>query len=130
MAVATNGRKKEAQAARLRTHLTRLPLSSVLRREGAARRDPCGVDLPLLLLAAAAPGRGGRDGVVGVKGSGFAVMLDLPLSVLEPVMELKRELSSARGIVGEAASRAGTKKPSTVYRLMGGCHSTSRALAM
>jgi hypothetical protein len=39
------------------------------------------------------------DGVVGVKGNGFTVMLDFPLSVLEPVMELKREVSSVRGIV-------------------------------
>jgi hypothetical protein len=37
--------------------------------------------------------------VVGVKGKGLTVMLDLALSVLEPVMELKRELSSGRGIV-------------------------------
>jgi hypothetical protein len=32
--------------------------------------------------------------VVGVAGRGFTVMLDLALSVLEPVMELKREVSS------------------------------------
>jgi hypothetical protein len=48
--------------------------------------------------------------VVGVKGSGFTVTLDLALSVLEPVRELKREVSSARGIVTtcnlEAATRA------------------------
>lgn len=37
--------------------------------------------------------------MVGVKGSGFTVILDFPLSVLEPVMELKREVSSVWGIV-------------------------------
>jgi hypothetical protein len=36
---------------------------------------------------------------VGGKGSGFTVMLDLALSVLELVKELKRETSSDRGIV-------------------------------
>jgi hypothetical protein len=53
------------------------------------------------------------EGVVGVKGRGLTVMLDLPLSVLEPVMELKRAVSSARGIVTacKAATRAVTKGP-------------------
>lgn len=79
------------------THRNRLPLSSVLRRDGAPRRDPCEpnrealLDAPPLLF----------DSVeaVGVEGSGLTVMLDRALSVLEPVMELKRELSSTRGIV-------------------------------
>jgi hypothetical protein len=86
----------------LATHRVRLPLSSVLRRDGAARRDPCGATLEVLL---AAPAKLGSDGVVGVRGSGFTVMLDLPLSVLEPVMELKRELSSGRGIVTACKQR-------------------------
>jgi hypothetical protein len=49
--------------------------------------------------------------VVGVAGRGFTVILDLALSVLEPVMELKREVSSARGIVTtcEPVTRALTK---------------------
>ncbi len=52
---------------------------------------------------------------MGVKGSGFTVMLDLALSVLEPVMELKRELSSGRGIVTTCEQqssnpRVGTKR--------------------
>lgn len=36
---------------------------------------------------------------MGVFGSGFTVMLDRPLSVLEPVIVLKRAESSGRGIV-------------------------------
>lgn len=39
------------------------------------------------------------EGDTGGSGSGFTVMLDRALSVLEPVMELKRELVSFRGIV-------------------------------
>jgi len=96
--------------AEMATHLARLPptLSSILRRDGAARRDACGANLDEALFPA--PAAFGRDGVVGVKGSGFTVTLDLALSVLEPVRELKREVSSARGIVTtcnlEAATRA------------------------
>lgn len=79
-----------------------------MRRDGAARRDACGANLDEALLPA--PAALGADGVVGVKGSGFTVTLDLALSVLEPVRELKREVSSARGIVTtcnlEAATRA------------------------
>lgn len=109
------------------THLRRPPLSSVLRRDGAARRDPCGANLEALLFAAAPLGSGGRGGVVGVEGSGFTVMLDLALSVLEPVMELKREPSSvdARGIV---TKRQGAARENKETGLMGKCHSTSRAL--
>ena len=72
-------------------------MSSVLSREGAARReewgsepDLVGVALLLVLLS---------EGDTGGGGSGFTVMLDRALSVLEPVMELKRELASFRGIV-------------------------------
>lgn len=76
----------------------------MLRRDGAARRDPCGANLEALFPAAAIAAAdvfagGANDGVVGVRGSGFTVMLDLVLSVLDPVMELKRELWSGRGIV-------------------------------
>lgn len=62
----------------------------------------------------------GSAGAVGVLGSGFAVVLDRALSVLEPVMELKRELSSGRGIV--------TKQRPARYKgggFVGGFHSTS-----
>ena len=95
------------------THRPEMPLSSVLRRDGAAvRRDPCGANLDALWWAAPLWlwkfGSDGVEAVVGGNGSGFTVMLDLPLSVLEPVMELKREVSSARGIVTacKAATRA------------------------
>jgi hypothetical protein len=67
---------------------------------------------------------------VGVKGSGFTVMLDLALSVLEPVMELKRELSSARGIVttGAGGNLQGATRGLTKERLqMGRCHPTARS---
>lgn len=94
------------------THRPELPLSSVLRRDGAARRDPCPCGANLEALWAVPFWEFGSDGVVGVKGSGFTVLLDLPLSVLEPVMELKREVSSSRGIVTacKAATRAVTKE--------------------
>jgi hypothetical protein len=62
----------------------------------------------------------GSDGVVGVKGSGFIVRLDRALSVLEPVKELKRELSLARGIVTKQGP-AGDKRSDSV----GEGHSTS-----
>jgi hypothetical protein len=91
------------------THRPEMPLSSVLRRDGAVRRDPCGANLDALWVAPFWLWKFGSDGVVvGGNGSGFTVMLDLPLSVLEPVMELKREVSSARGIVTacNAATRA------------------------
>jgi hypothetical protein len=89
------------------THRPGLPLSSVLRRDGAARRDPCGANLDALWAAPLWLWKIGSDGFVGGNGSGFTVMLDLPLSVLEPVMELKREVSSARGIV--TACKAATR---------------------
>lgn len=103
-----------------RTHRVGLALSSILRRDGGARRDPCGANLEALLPV---PFRFGSDGLVGVTGSGFTVMLDLPLSVLEPVMELKREVSSGRGIVTacNTATRAVTK---TRVPSIGECHST------
>lgn len=65
------------------THLIRLPFSSVFSRDGAARRDPWETDREALV----------PDALVGVGGSGFTVMLERALSVLEPVMELKREPS-------------------------------------
>jgi hypothetical protein len=60
-----------------------LPFSSVFSRDGAARRDPWETDREALV----------PDALVGVGGSGFTVMLERALSVLEPVMELKREPS-------------------------------------
>lgn len=82
------------------THRVRLPFSSVFRRDGAARRDPCGANREALFpVPAPVPVGDASDGVAGVTGSGFTVMLDLPLSVLEPVMELKRDVSSGRDIV-------------------------------
>lgn len=81
--------------------------SSVFKRVGAGLREPCEADrdtfcwlfwLLLLPPACCGGGDGGRvvelpTLLVGVKGSGFAVMLDRALSVLEPVKELKREPS-------------------------------------
>ncbi len=111
------------------THLVRLPptvaLSSTWRRDGAARRDTCGARREEALFPA--PAGLEKEAVVGVKGSGFTVVLDLPLSVLEPVMELKRELSSGRDIVTTCEQqssnpRVGTKR--TAGGSMGDCHST------
>ncbi len=110
-------------------HLVGLPppvaLSSTLRRDGAARRDGCGARREAALFPA--PAGLEKDAVVGVRGSGFTVMLDLVLSVLEPVMELKREVSSGRGIVttcGQQSSnpRVGTKR--TAGGSVADCHST------
>lgn len=84
------------------THLIRLPFSSVLSREGAGLREP--VDAVRMALGpGAAP--------AGVEGSGLTVMLDRALSVLEPVMELKREPASFLPIVtsnGGQAANEGT----------------------
>jgi hypothetical protein len=108
------------------THRPEMPLSSVLRRDGAVRRDPCGANLDALWAAPLWLWKFGSDGVeavVGGNGSGFTVMLDLPLSVLEPVMELKREVSSARGIV--TACKAATRAvPNKATLSVGECHST------
>jgi len=93
------------------THRPGYPLSSsVLSRDGAPRRDPCvarrwrALLLLWLLLTprptlAAAVAEGTAFDSGGNEGSGFAVMLDIALSVLEPVMELRRALSSGRGIM-------------------------------
>ena len=75
-------------------HLIRLPVSSVLRRAGAALLE--------LALDAARRTWGGGWGRAGVEGSGLTVMLDRALSVLEPVMELKREPASFLTIVTTA----------------------------
>lgn len=63
----------------------------------------------------------------GREGSGFTVMLDLALSVLEPVIELKRELASFRGIVASnrPSGNKGTDQPLTDHG-----HSTSRGLSV
>lgn len=65
--------------------------------------------------------------MVGVKGSGFTVMLDFPLSVLEPVMELKRDVSSVRGIVTALQSSNPRGNKGTAV-LVVGCHSTHVSL--
>lgn len=62
-----------------------MPFPSVLRRIGVPRLEEAAFLLLLLV-----------DGVVagGVAGKGFTVAVDLALSVLELVVELKRELDS------------------------------------
>ena len=82
-------------------HLIRFPVSSVLRREGAAL---------LAELVDAARRTWGGGAAMGVEGSGLTVMLDRALSVLEPVMELKREPVSFLPIVTTA--RQSTKQSS------------------
>jgi len=47
---------------------------------------------------------------VGVEGRGFTVMLERALSVLEPVIVLKREPASFRVIVTSATERAGAER--------------------
>lgn len=98
-----------------KTHLANWVPSSVFRRVGTGLREPCEADrdtfccwLFWLLLLLPACCCGGGDGgrvvelptlLVGVKGSGFVVMLDRALLMLEPVMELKREPPSFLVIV-------------------------------
>ena len=93
------------------THLTRLTFSSVLSRDGAALLEPWDA------VREAWPAV--EEARVGVDGRGFTVMLERALSVLEPVMELKREPVSFLPIVAKG-SRADQRS-----RLMGHGHSTA-----
>lgn len=87
-----------------------MPFSSVLSRDGGALLEPW-VAVREELAAAEAE--------VGVEGRGFTVILERALSVLEPVMELKREPASFLPIV---TNRSGVEQRS---RLIGHSHSTS-----
>ncbi len=78
-------------------HLTRYPFSSVLRRLGAALLELGARDLKALLFPVLPLAADVED--LGMDGSGFTVTLERAESVLELVMELKREAGSFLVIV-------------------------------
>ena len=93
------------------THLMAAPFSSVLSRDGAAFLEPWDAAREALEAGPA----------VGVEGKGFTVMLERALSVLEPVIELKREAASFLPIVtngsgAEQRSRLGGQGHSNAGR--------------
>ncbi len=81
-------------------------------------REALAAELLLLLLLA-------MLATVGVEGSGFTVMLDRALSVLEPVMELKREPASFLVIVtSESRVEQRRPKPKRQRQSLAGANST------